>query len=235
LTVGSVNRLCVIPARGGSKRIPRKNTRDFAGRPIIAWSIGLAVSSGVFDRVIVSTDDQEIAAVARDWGAEVPFLRPAELADDLTPLQPVMRHAIEALALDPAGVACCLYATAPLLTAEYLREGLTSLERERDLEFALGVTSFDFPILRAVAVGPTNRLSMFWPQHELARSQDLPAAYHDSGQFVWGTHDAWLTRERVFSSTSRAILIPRRLVQDIDTPEDWELAEWKFQRMGMSR
>ncbi len=225
---------CIIPARGGSKRIPRKNVRSFGGRPMIAWSIGAARESGVFDRVIVSTDDAEIATVARDWGAEAPFVRPAELADDHTPTVPVIRHAIGEVEATsgPVERACCVYATAPFLTAETLREGLEALRADASLEFAFGITRFDFPILRALALDDTGHVRMLWPEHELTRSQDLPPAYHDAGQFVWGTRQAWRTRDRVYSSRTRGIVIPGWLVQDIDTEADWEVAEWKFQALN---
>jgi N-acylneuraminate cytidylyltransferase len=225
--------ICVIPARGGSKRIPRKNVRSFCGRPMIAWSIGTARDSGLFDRVMVSTEDAEIAGIAREWGAEVPFVRPAELADDHTPTVPVIRHAIGAIetASGPVERACCVYATAPFLTAETLRKGLEAVQADASLEFAFGVTRFDFPIFRAVALDEAGHVRMFWPEHELTRSQDLPPAYHDAGQFVWGTREAWMTRDRVFSSRTRGIVVPGSLVQDIDTDADWELAEWKFKAL----
>lgn len=226
--------LCVIPARGGSRRIPRKNVRTFCGRPMIAWSIGAARESGLFDRVIVSTDDAEIAGVARSCGADVPFVRPAELADDHTPVVAVVRHAIGAIeaASGPVERACCVYATAPFLTAETLRRGLEALQADATLEFAFGVTRFEFPIFRAVSLDDTGLVRMFWPEHELTRSQDLPPAYHDAGQFVWGTRAAWSTRDRVFSSRTRGVVMPGALVQDIDTEADWELAVRKFQALN---
>lgn len=220
--------VAVIPARGGSKRIPRKNIREFHGKPMIAWSIEAAKGSGLFDRVLVSTDDAEIADLARGLGAEVPFVRPAELANDHAGTLPVIRHAVRFLLDrgDDVEAACCIYATAPFLRREYLAEGLDALREDPELEFAFSVVSFGFPIFRAVKLDGEKRTRMFWPEHELTRSQDLEPAYHDAGQFYWGTRAAWLGRERIFSSRSRGVVLPPHLVQDIDTPEDWERAEW---------
>jgi N-acylneuraminate cytidylyltransferase len=220
--------VAILPARGGSKRIPRKNVRVFCGKPMIAWPIEAARRSGLFDRIMVSTDDPEITAVATAAGAEVPFTRPAELSDDHAPTLPVIRHALEWLARDGCTVdfACCIYATAPFLEPGFLQEGLTTLRANPDTDFVFPVVAFGFPIFRSLKLDEERRVSMFWPEHELSRSQDLPPAYHDAGQFYWGTAHAWRTRDRVFSSRARAILLPPHLVQDIDTPEDWKRAEW---------
>lgn len=231
-----MNTLCVIPARGGSKRIPLKNVRAFCGKPMIAWPIEVAQASGLFRRIIVSTDDERIAGIAREFGAEAPFLRPPELSDDRTPTLPVIRHAIEWM--ERAGVAvefaCQILPTASLLSSSGLQAGFDALGADKDLEFAFGVTQFEFPIFRALQLDGDQRVRMFWPENELARSQDLPAAFHDAGQFVWGRREAWLTRERIFSARSRGIVIPPERVQDIDTEEDWRVAEWKFQALAGS-
>jgi N-acylneuraminate cytidylyltransferase len=222
--------LAVIPARGGIKRIPRKNIRPFCGKPMIGWSIEAARESGCFDRIVVSTDDEEIADVARGFGAEVPFVRPAALSDDHTPTIPVIRHAIEqceAGGRKPDYV-CCLYATAPFLTGEVLREGLQLLTSHPGTEFAFSATSYRFPIFRALRLNEGGMAEMFWPEHELTRSQDLCAAYHDAGQFYWGTREAFLTRDGIFSAASRLVVLPSQQVQDIDTEEDWDLAERLF-------
>jgi pseudaminic acid cytidylyltransferase len=225
--------VAIIPARGGSKRIPRKNIRPFCGRPMIAWSIERARQSGLFDRIIVSTDDPEIMTVARDHGAEVPFVRPTELANDHAATLPVVRHAVEWLIQNGAAVdlACCLYATAPLLKEENLRDGCRALQRDPQLDFAFAVARFDFPIFRAVGLESGNRVKMFWPEHETTRSQDLPSAFHDAGQFYWGTRNAWLKRERIFSACSTGVIVPGAQVQDIDVEEDWILAELKFKAL----
>lgn len=228
-------RLAVIPARGGSKRIPRKNIREFCGRPIIAWSIEAALQSGCFDRVVVSTDDEQIAAAARGCGAEVPFLRPAALADDHAGTLAVMRHAVETLAVDrQAGRVCCIYATAPFLLAADLRRGLETLERS-GADYAFSVTSFPFPIQRALRMTPQGRVEMFDPAHFATRSQDLEEAWHDAGQFYWGRAAAWLDAAPLFGHGAAPVILPRHRVQDIDTPEDWLRAEWLFRAMQAER
>lgn len=225
-------RLAVIPARGGSKRIPRKNIRPFCGKPIIAWSIEAARSSGCFDRVIVSTDDQEIAAIAREFGADTPFLRPVELADDHTATIPVIAHAIEwhrQQGLVPLQV-CCLYATAPFVRAEDLNDGLGVLVKE-GCDYVFPVASYSFPIQRALRLTAIGRVEMFYPEHFTTRSQDLDEAYHDAGQFYWGTAEAWRSSKPIFSPAAAPIILPRYRVQDIDTLEDWKRAEWMFQAL----
>lgn len=221
--------LAVIPARGGSKRIPRKNIKLFCGKPMIAWSIEAALTSGCFDKVIVSTDDLEIAAVAREWGADVPFMRPAELADDFIGTMPVVKQALQAMASQGMVVehVCCLYATAPFVTAEALTEGFRTLKSSGAC-FAFSVTSYAFPIQRSIRLDSRGRVSMFQPEHFLTRSQDLEDAFHDAGQFYWGTGAAWLAETPIFSSEAAAIILPRYRVQDIDTLEDWLRAEWMF-------
>ena len=225
-------KLAIIPARGGSKRIPLKNIKPFCGKPMIAWSIEAALQSARFDQVIVSTDDAEIAEVARRWGAAVPFVRPAELSDDHTGTIPVIRHAIEWFNLQGQSVeqACCLYATAPFVTAEDLRRGLDVLQGN-DCDYAFSVTSYPFPIQRAIRINAEGRVEMFSPEHFNTRSQDLEEAFHDAGQFYWGRADAWLQGEMIFSPHSLPVLLPRHRVQDIDTPEDWARAEWLFKAM----
>ena len=223
-------KLAVIPARGGSKRIPRKNIRPFFGRPMIAWSIEAALQSGCFDHVIVSTDDDEIAEVARANGAETPFRRPAELADDHTATIPVIAHAIEwcrqnSLVHD---YVCCLYATAPFVDANDIRNGHSLLERE-GCDYVFPVTSFPFPIQRAIRLTPDRRAEMFHPEHLGTRSQDLEEAYHDAGQFYCGRSEAWLHHRPIFSPSAAPLILPRYRVQDIDTLEDWERAERMFE------
>lgn len=197
---------------------------------MIAWSIEAARNSGVFSRIIVSTDDQEISEIAEEWGAEVPFERPTDLANDHAGTLPVIRHTIEWLASNSEMPthACCIYATAPFLNPTYLTESLDLLKSDPANEFVFSTTPFDFPIFRALRLGEGNMVSMFWPEHESTRSQDLPPAYHDAGQFYWGTAQSWLSKDRIFSANSRAIILPPHLAQDIDTPEDWIQAELKF-------
>lgn len=225
-------RLAVIPARGGSKRIPRKNIKPFCGKPMIAWSIEAALASGCFDAVIVSTDDAEIAEVAKTHGAQVPFMRPAELSDDHTGTIPVIRHAVQWFAESgqrPDEV-CCIYATAPFVTADSIRKGLSVLQ-QTSADYAFTVTSYAFPIQRAVHLTESGRLEMFQPEQFNTRSQDLEEAYHDAGQFYWGVADAWLESRPLFGCGSVPVLMPRHRVQDIDTSEDWQRAEWMFKAM----
>ena len=219
--------LAVIPARGGSKRIPRKNIADFAGKPMLAHSLAAALDSGCFDRIVVSTDDEEIAAVARAYGADVPFLRPAELADDHTGTTAVVQHMVQALAHENYDAVCCIYATAPFLTAEILREGRDAL-RSSGRSYAFGVAAFPAPIQRALRVRPDGAVEPLWPENVMARSQDLEPTYHDAGQFYWGRTDAWIAAEQVHSPSSMPVIVPAHRVQDIDTPEDWVRAEYLY-------
>lgn len=225
-------RLAVIPARGGSRRIPRKNIRIFAGRPIIAYSIAAALQSGMFDRVVVSTDDEEIAKVAVAHGAEAPFMRPASLADDYTGTNAVVKHALGWMAEHGCRVehACCIYATAPFVRALDLRAGYARL-RDTGKSFAFAVTSFPFPIQRAIRITPAGTVEPVFPQYAGSRSQDLEEAYHDAGQFYWGEATAFLGDVELFSAASVPVLVPRHRVQDIDTLEDWERAELLYQVM----
>lgn len=229
-------RLAVIPARGGSKRIPRKNIRPFGGKPMIAWPIETARDSGCFDRIVVSTDDPEIAEVAKSLGAEVPFVRPPELSDDHTGTIPVIAHAARwhlDQGMKPESV-CCIYATAPFVSASDLQRGLEELEKN-EADYAFSVTSYGFPIQRAVRVRDDGHVEMFQPENFNVRSQDLEEAFHDAGQFYWGRTDAWLQGKPVFSSRSVPVILPRHRVQDIDTPEDWTRAELMFKALNAAR
>ncbi len=221
-------RVAIIPARGGSKRIPGKNIRPFRGKPMIAWSIDAAANSGCFDRIIVSTDCEQIAKVARDYGAETPFTRPADLSDDHTPTLPVLHHAVESmenLTDEQISLGCCIYATAPFVSPEAIADGLEKLKSSSDLDFAFSVTSFPFPIQRALSISENNRVSMLHPEHENTRSQDLPECYHDAGQFYWFRRDSLFAHSGFFSGKSAPVILPRERVQDIDTEEDWRCAE----------
>ena len=222
-------KIAVIPARGGSKRIPRKNIRDFCGKPMIAWSIEAARISGLFDHIIVSTDDAEIAQVAKQWGAEVPFMRPAELSDDHAGTTEVIAHATQ-WALNQNSdldAVCCIYATAPFIQVDDLKRGLAALE-SGDWAYAFTVTDFAAPIFRSFKQTAEGGIEMFYPEHFLTRSQDLPVALHDAGQFYWGRPSAWIDGKRVFDRGSIPVVIPRWRVQDIDTMEDWLRAELMF-------
>lgn len=225
-------KLCVIPARGGSKRVPRKNIKAFCGLPMIAWSIRAALESQLFDQVIVSTEDEEIAGVARDYGATTPFMRPLALADDHAGTGVVVSHAINWFVEQGTSVdlTCCLYATAPFVQAKDLKAAYAE-QQSTQAAFVFTATRFDFPIMRAIAYDGGGNLGPVFPEHIHKRSQDLPEAFHDAGQFYLGDARHWLAGTPMFGPQSRMLLLPRHRVQDIDTPEDWERAEWLFQAM----
>jgi pseudaminic acid cytidylyltransferase len=224
--------VCIIPARGGSKRIPKKNIRDFCGKPMIARSIEAAKAAGIFDRIIVTTDAEEIAVVAKACGAEVPFIRPPELSDDHASTDAVVIHALNWF--KNSGIeleyACCLYATAPFVKPEYLRKGL-ELVKSAGASTGFSVTSFPFPIFRGLKINQKGALEMFWPEHRLTRSQDLPEAFHDAGQFYWLNVRKYMKTPTLYAPDAVPIILPRHLVQDIDTPEDWARAEFMFQSL----
>lgn len=225
-------RIAVIPARGGSKRIPRKNIKPFCGKPMIGWSIEAALASECFDEVIVSTDDDEIVEVALEHGATVPFIRPPALSDDHCGTGPVIAHAIQILQSRGyvCDQVCCLYATAPFVRADDLKQGLKVL-LESDCEFAFSVTGYAFPIQRAIRINAAGGIEMFQPECIAMRSQDLEHAYHDAGQFYWGKCSAWLAGRPIFAPHSKPFVLPRYRVQDIDTPEDWLQAEALFKTL----
>lgn len=225
--------LCVIPARGGSKRIPHKNVRPFHGRPMIGWSIAAARASGLFDRIIVSTDDAAIAGVARAEGAEVPFLRPAALSDDHTATVPVIAHAVTALEVPSGTPVCCLYATAPFVRAEDLAEGARLLAT--GATHAMAVTRFGHPIQRALRRDAGGAVAMMDPAQMQVRSQDLEPAWHDAGQFYWALAATWAAGLPVFGPGAFGVALPSHRVVDIDTPEDWTRAEALFAVLGAER
>jgi len=226
--------IAIIPARGGSKRIPRKNIRDFLGMPMIAYSIKTAQESGCFDKIIVSTDDEEIAEIARHWGAETPFMRPAHLSDDTAGTIPVIQHAIDWLrvaSLDPQFV-CCIYATAPFLLANDLKQGLSQLESGH-FDFSFSAAAFAAPVQRGFKLTSDGGVTMTQPECFNMRSQDLEPIYHDAGQFYWGRTEAWITVDNRFNSRSAAIVLPKHRVQDIDDLEDWQRAELLFEALRL--
>lgn len=222
-------KVAVIPARGGSKRIPRKNIKEFHGRPMIVWSIEAAIKSKCFDLIIVSTDDDEISEMAQSLGALVPFKRPGNLSDDYATTGDVMAHAAEYISESYPDVQylCCIYATAPFIKSDDILHGLELLTA-READYAISVTTFPFPIQRGLRLKQGQSLEMFQPEFMLTRSQDLEEAYHDAGQFYWGTKEAFLSQAPFFTPASAAVILPRLRVQDIDTPEDWQRAEALF-------
>jgi pseudaminic acid cytidylyltransferase len=218
--------LCVIPARGGSKRIPRKNIREFCGKPMIAWSIEAAKKSRIFDAIIVSTDDDEIAAVAESCGAMVPFFRPKELSDDHTPTLPVIAHAIQKWeTMQPApSFVCCIYATAPLIDPENIKGAYETTVKGK-WNYVFSATSFPYPVFRAIRLDESHAVHLVFPENLNKRSQDFPEIWHDAGQFYWGRRNAWIQAIPILGQTSTIHPIPRWQVQDIDSFEDWENAE----------
>ncbi|MDF1883745.1 pseudaminic acid cytidylyltransferase [Sulfurimonas sp. SAG-AH-194-C21] len=223
------SKVCIIPARGGSKRIPHKNVKEFFKKPLIAYSIEVAKKSGLFDTIIVSTDDYNIAKIAKEYGASVPFMRPKELSDDFTGTGPVIEHTLEFLQKSGVTVeyVCTLYATAPLLQEEYLIKGLKLLQ-ESDAHMAFAATSMPFPIQRTFKLTQDGRCQMFWPENFTKRSQDLEEAYQDAGQFYWENLQRKAS-DIPFGKSSIAVILPRHLVQDIDTIEDWDRAELMYE------
>jgi pseudaminic acid cytidylyltransferase len=222
-------RLAVIPARGGSKRIPRKNIKPFGGIPMIAWSIRAAIDSECFDRIVVSTDDAEIADIANKYGAETPFIRPANISDDYTGTAPVIAHAIEWQNQNGQFVseACCIYPAAPFIQAQHIQTGYAILD-QLNVDFAFSAASFASPIQRAFRITAANRAQMFQPENFEKRSQDLEPAFYDAAQFYWGRSSSWLLGKCLFSEVSAPVLVPRHCVHDIDTTEDWQEAETFF-------
>ncbi len=227
-------KVAIIPARGGSKRIPKKNIKLFYGKPIISYSISMAIKAQIFDKIIVSTDSEEIARVAKSYGAEVPFLRPEELSDDFSTTTDVINHAVQWLK-DNGHICeyvCTIYPTAPMLQEKYLKQGLLQLQ-DSDATHAFSATSMPFPIQRTFKITNKGRCRMFWPENFTVRSQDLEEAYQDAGQFYWMKTNQH-TEENLFGQDSIPIILPRHLVQDIDTFEDWDRAELLYKALQES-
>jgi pseudaminic acid cytidylyltransferase len=224
--------IAVIPARGGSKRIPRKNIKDFCGKPIIAWSIDAARESGLFDHVLVSTEDAEIAAVARLAGGELLFDRPAVLADEHTGTTEVVAHATR-WAIDqgwPLSAVCCIYATAPFIQRSDLLRGQQALEAG-DWTYVFAATAFSSSVFRSFRLSAEGGIEMLFPEYFSTRSQDFPLVLHDAAQFYWGRPSAWLEGTRIFDRHSLPVIIPNWRVQDIDDQDDWKRAEFLFQQL----
>ncbi len=230
--------VAIIPARGGSKRIPRKNIKDFFGKPLIAYSIEVALKSKLFDKVVVSTDDEEIVKIAKKYGAEVPFLRPKELSDDFTGTGDVAEHAIEYLESNGESYkyVCTIYATAPFLQIKYLKDAYEKLKKS-DAVNVFSASSMPFPIQRTFKLNSDGRCEMFTPEYYMSRSQDLEEAYQDAGQFYWTNRSRQKNSPNsvMFSDISIPLILPRYLVQDIDTLEDWTRAEYMYEALKSSR
>lgn len=218
--------IAVIPARGGSKRIPRKNIKLFAGKPMVAYAIEAATQCGLFAHVVVSTDDEEIAAISKEFGAETPFPRPPQLADDHTPTVPVIAHAVTAC--ENLGwqmnYVCCIYPGVPFIQPDDVRSALELLQRTAPAEYSYPITAFPSAIQRALRRHESGIMVSFHPEYALTRTQDLEQAYYDAGQFYWGHKRAWLNNPNIHNS-GVGLVIPNWRVVDIDTPEDWQRAE----------
>jgi pseudaminic acid cytidylyltransferase len=224
-------KIAVIPARGGSKRIPRKNAKPFFGVPMIARTVTIALESGLFEHVVVSTDDTEIAQIARAAGAQTPFVRPQELADDITPTVPVIAHAVEACNQLGWAVsaACCIYPCVPLLDMGDMTNALDMM-LANEADFVYPVTEYAHPIQRAMRRLPSGQMALYSPQFEMTRTQDLEKSFHDAGQFYWGTAEAWLAHKKMHTA-GLGMPIPHWRVVDIDSEDDWQRAELLFQAL----
>jgi len=229
-------KIAVIPARGGSKRILNKNISKFLGKPMIAWSIEAAFKSGLFDKVVVSTDDKEIAEIAKKYGAEVPFVRPSELSDDFTATFPVIKHSIKWLIEEEKydiKFICCIYATAPLIQVEDLVLAHKMILNSQK-SFVFPVTQFSYPIQRSIKLNSDSEVIPMWPENMKNRSQDLEKTYHDAGQFYWGRVNAFLDDHELFSECSQVLVLPSNRVCDIDEPSDLVRAEILFKALHQS-
>ena len=221
--------LCIIPARGGSKRIPRKNVKPFLGKPMLSYPIEVALETGLFDEVMVSTDDEEIAKIAKQYGAKVPFMRSAETASDFATLADVLREVLNNYQND--GIVfdnmCCILATSPMLRSEDISNGYKAL-LTTNFSSIIPVVLFSYPILRSYKMDDNYGISYNWPEYEKSRSQDLPPAYHDSGTFYWHKIDLW----KVGQISRGGTVVSEETVQDIDTEQDWKMAEIKYKLLN---
>lgn len=225
-----MSNLCIIPARGGSKRIPRKNIRDFHGKPIIAYTIEAAISSNIFDEIIVSTDDEEIGNISIKYGAKVPFYRSEKNSSDFATTVDVIKEVIEyyqtkKLSFDNI---CCCYPTAPFISGERLIEGFQKL-KNKNINTVFPILEFSYPVLRSLNLDENNMVSMNWPEHLNSRSQDLPKAYHDAGQWYWIKSEKFIKTNKIIGQNSFGLILKELEAQDIDNETDWKLAELKYE------
>lgn len=214
---------CIIPARGGSKRIPRKNIKNFCGQPMLARAIDTAKHSQLFEQIIISTDDNEIADIAQTHGVTV-IKRPAELADDYATTVAVIRHAIADLSADSN--ICCLYPCTPLLRSNWLVESFKAWRNSNSL-YCFPILEFESNILRSLKLSEQGEVASVFSQHEQVRTQDLPHAYYDAGQFYWGKRETWLREDKIHNHAIGFVL-PKYSVVDIDDDNDWQFAEMLF-------
>lgn len=229
------SKVAIIPARGGSKRIPRKNIKSFCGKPMILWTLEKLQEFKIFDRIIVSTDDEEIAAISREAGVDVPFMRPDELADDFATTAVVLEHAIEWLAKNDIAYdyACCAYPTSVFVTEDALKAGLRAVEEEQ-YDSAMAVCSFSYPIQRSLSVNDAGCLEFMQPDFALARSNDLPEAFHDAAMFYWLNASVFLKTKTILGEKTAPVYVSRKHVVDIDTAEDFDFAESLFTLLNKS-
>lgn len=223
--------IAIIPARGGSKRVPRKNIKHFHGKPIIIYPIETALKSGLFDQVVVTTDDNEIAEIAQEHGGKVPFKRPAKLADDHATTIQVVQHAIETLGITDLTTVCCIYPTAVFITPATLKQAFDYLSLNQ-ADFVMPVTTYSCPIERALKINKNGHLTMRNLAHLNLRTQDCEKLFHDVGQFYFGTSQAWQHPDLFYTQRVKPILVPKYRALDIDTIEDWELAELIFSKFN---
>lgn len=224
-----MKKVAIIPARGGSKRIPRKNIKPFLDKPIIAYSIEAAIQSSLFDEVMVSTDDEEIASIAQKFGAQVPFIRSNKNADDYATTVDVLIEVLNAYQEKGQvfDYGCCLYPTAPFVDANLLLKGF-SLLKEKNRDTVFPVLPFSFPIQRAIKIKDDHSIALFQPEHLHTRSQDLERSYHDAGQFYWFKMEPFLEKRKLWTDNTEVIVIDELKAQDIDHPIDWAMAELKY-------
>lgn len=223
-----MSNFAIIPARGGSKRIPRKNIKDFLGKPIIAYSIEAALKSQLFDEVMVSTEDDEIAKIAVKYGAKVPFLRNAATSNDFASTMEVIQEVVSEYKIQFGKVfdlVCCIYPTAPLIQVHHLKKGLDFL-LEKNFDSVFPVVAFGYPVWRGVEITDDGKTQMVWPEYQNSRSQDLKKVYHDAGQWYW--INIKYLGETAFTNNSASIILSEEEVQDIDNLTDWKLAEMKY-------
>ena len=221
-------KIAIIPARGGSKRIPKKNSKLFSGFPMISWAIKTAQKSNLFDAVVVSTDDEKIAEISEKLGAQIPFIRPKELSDDLTPTVPVIAHGVKFL-MDKGWAleyACCIYPCSPFLRSDDLSEAYELIESKQS-DFIYPVTEYAHPIQRGMRLLPSGQMEFLYPENELKRTQDLETVYHDCGQFYWGRANAWLEQKKMHTD-GLGLVLPNWRFVDIDNENDWIRAEEIF-------
>jgi N-acylneuraminate cytidylyltransferase len=222
--------IAIIPARGGSKRIPRKNIKPFYGKPMIAYPIQIALESGLFDQVVVSTDDDEIAEVAQAYGASVPFKRPAELANDYAPTIPVIQHAINALDIHNLKTACCIYPATPFLTPQVLQQAYQMIDQNQ-ADFVMPVIAYSCPFERALTIDEQGLVRMRNLKNLDQRTQDCEVLYHDIGQFYFGSAEAWQNPSQFYDRRVKSIQVPKFRAHDIDTDDDWQLAELMYRQL----